>query len=130
MNNRQISIALKKIDDCKTNSHLIEALVLSYHLNLSVLKYIFRSVVPLHNSEGKKPKLIVKEFSEKLNADLNLKSLITKKSFKSVKLWMGKMDLYFKSLKAGEPQQSRQLLQESEKIFALLHISLKKLGAR
>jgi len=72
-------------------------------------------------------KAIIKDFQHEASVNPELKSVINKQSIKSLKLWQGKMDVYFKTLKLEQPRNSLLLLHEAEKICAILMISTKKL---
>lgn len=125
-----ISTAIKKIDACKAAGYTIEALIRNYQLNIRLLKLILQKANPDYNFDKKRLKTIVKEFVEEINHNPQLKGLITKKTFKLVRTWLQKTDVYFKLLKLGELQTTKTLLAESSKITGVLNISVNKLFSR
>jgi hypothetical protein len=127
MTEKKITYALARIKSCKSNKCYVEALIHSYHLNVDLLKFIFLSSAPGYSIENKKVKIILAEFIEELENTAALKTIINKRSAKSLKPWLSKMDLFFKSLKSQPPKNVLALQDESEKIFGILKISANKL---
>lgn len=127
MTEKKITSALGRIKTCKDNKCHLEALILSYHLNIDVLKFIFKSTVPGYSPENKKPKIILSEFIRELDNHGPLKTIMNKRSAKSLKPWLLKMDLFLKSLKIQYPKNVTHLQEESDKIFGILKISANKL---
>ena len=127
MTEKKITYTLSQIKACKDNKHHTEALILSYHLNVDLLKFIFRSNAPGNSFENKKIKVILTEFIKELDNNTALKTIINKRSIKSLKPWLSKMDLFFKGLKLQYPKNITALQDESEKIFGILKISANKL---
>ncbi|WP_317899405.1 hypothetical protein [Aurantibacillus circumpalustris] len=127
MTEKKINFALGRIKACKTNKCPLEALIRSYHLNIDLLKFIFVRAVPGYELENKKVKVIVAEFLKELDNNMALKTFINKRSIKSLKPWLSKMDLFFKSLKLGQQKNIASLQDETEKIFGILKISTNKL---
>lgn len=127
MTERKITYALSRITSAKQNGYSLEALLKSYHLNVELVKFILSSTSKEHSFENKKIKIIVQEFIEEIEQDAELKTIIHKRSIKSLKLWLSKMDVFFKNLKLQQPKNISQLQDETEKIFGLLKISTNKL---
>lgn len=125
-----IARAIKRIEACKAGGFNIEALVLNYQLNIRLIKLMFQKAKPDYDFSNKRLKTIVKEFVEELNHNHQLKGLITKKTFKLVKTWLQKTDVFFKALKLGELSATNALLAESGKITGVLNISVNKLFTR
>jgi hypothetical protein len=130
MTQRKIANSLLTIDACKKHGYILEALLKNYHLNVDLLKFILTSVKPGYSLEGKKIKTFTREFSGEIDHNPALKSVINKKTFRIVKTWLDKMDVYFKELKLSQPGSTRSLMLESEKIFGVLNISTNKLFVR
>jgi hypothetical protein len=129
MTERKITYAWNRINACKQNGFLTEALLKNYHLNLDIIRYILATYSLDYSVKDKKIKVIVDDFTEEINVNPKLKSILNKKNLKIVKPWLNKMDAYFKALKYANPYNTKSLQQESEKIFALLNISVNKLFA-
>lgn len=121
---------MQKIESSAGAYFFIEALLRSYHLNLELLCFIMHNARQDYQTEGKKPRQILKEMAREMDVNETLKGFINKKTFKLVKTWMSKMDDYYKTLRVSEPSNTKQLFHESQKIFSLLNISLIKLSAR
>ncbi len=130
MTTQKLNANLKKIESCISQNFFLEALLRSYHLNLSVIYFLLVSARPDYETTNKKTKQLLKDFGDELSVNAGLKSSINKKTFKLVKTWMKKMDSYHKVLRTNEPTNTKQLLIESQKIFSLLNISLVKMSAR
>lgn len=127
MTERKITSALTKIKSCKEKGCSLEALIRTYHLNLELLKYIVASGLPGYSFEQKKIKVVINEFLKELESNAGLKTIITKRSIKSLKPWLNKTDAFFKSIKLEYPKNILALQNESEKIFGILKISVNKL---
>lgn len=127
MTEKKITYALNKIKQCKATKHSLEALLISYHLNLDLIKFIIKKASPEYSFDGKKVKEIVKEFHKEASSNPALKSIITKRSVKSLKPWLLKMESFFKGLKLEYPTNISLLQTESEKICGILKISANKL---
>lgn len=127
MTERKITYAWNRINTCKQNGFLTEALLKNYHLNLDIIRYILVTYATDYSVKDKKIKVIVDDFTEEIGVNPKLKSIINKKNLKVVKPWLAKMDAYFKALKNTSPYNTKSLQQETEKIFALLNISVNKL---
>lgn len=130
MTNQQINKILQKHKLYKTNGCLNEALLNVYHLNVSLIVFIVKTSIPAYSIESKKLKNISKDFLEEVNSHPHLKSIITKKTVKSIKVWLDNMDAYFKVLRLKQPPQTNSLLTETEHILTLLNFSHKKLLAK
>jgi len=130
MTHKKISNTLLKIQACHKAGYSLEALLMSYHLNLEMLRFMLGHSNKSYSFENKKLKELLHDFNEELSTNAALKSLINKKSFKLVKTWLHKMDLFFKKLKLGSPSNTKALYFETEKIFMLLNISVNKLLAK
>lgn len=127
MTEKKITYTLNRIKTCKKDGYPLEALINSYHLNVELIKFIFSTCSPGHNFENKKIKALVSEFLEETNSNEKLRTIINKKSIKSLKPWLTKTDQFFKSLKLHAPGNVSSLQDETEKIFGLLKISANKL---
>lgn len=127
MTSKKISAALLKIKTCRKNGFHTEALLRTYHLNLELIRYLLAKTTQGENLADKKGKELVRELLESIDKHPSLKTLITKKSVKTLRPWLDKMDDFFKSLKSRPPHSLSNLQAETEKILALLNISLKKL---
>jgi hypothetical protein len=126
MTKRQIVLGLKRIEKSKSNQDYIEALIKIYHLNISVVLFLSENL-QLPKKKADRPKDVLKNLMSFVKANGNAKQIVTKKNLKIAKLWLDKMDVFFKDIKLGQPANTRQLINESEKIFSLLNISLTKL---
>ena len=127
MTEKKITYALARIKSCKENGYPLEGLLKSYHLNVDLIKFILSSASPGHSYENKKIKAIVSEFLEEIDTNPALKTIINKRSIKTLKPWLSKMDTFFKSLKLDYPKNIAGLQDETEKIFGILKISANKL---
>jgi hypothetical protein len=127
MTQRKITYALNRINTCKENGFVMEALLKNYHLNLDIIKHILSRYSTNYSFEGKKIKNIVTDFLEEISVNAELRSILNKKNLKVVKPWLQKMDLFFKTLKLKSPANTKALLAETEKIFSILNISISKL---
>ena len=127
MTDKKIIYALSRIKHSKENKYPLEALLRTYHLNIDLLRFIILKVSPKYNFEGKKVKEIIKEFQKEALTNAALKTIITKRSIKSLKPWLLKMDTFFKTLKLESPGNLPVLQNESEKICGILKISVNKL---
>lgn len=130
MTNRKITNSRNKIENCLKNGYMMEALLKSYHLNIDIIKLIMSNVKPDYSFEGKKFKMIIRDFQNEISINTELKSIINKKTFKLVKTWLLKMELYFKKLRLEEPGNTKLMLAEADKIFGILNISANKLFSR
>lgn len=72
-------------------------------------------------------KAIVAEFLEEVSTNEKLRTIINKKSIKTLKPWLLKMDGFFKNLKTHSPSGLESLQDETEKIYGILKISANKL---
>ena len=124
---KKISYALIRIKQCKADKYTLEALLRTYHLNIDLFRFIISKTAPEYSFEGKKVKEIVKEFQQEALTNVALKPFITKRSIKSLKPWLLKMDVFFKQIKLAEPLNIQVLQSESEKICGILKISVHKL---
>lgn len=127
MTEKKISYALNRIKQCKADKYGLEALLRTYHLNLDLLRFIITKADPNYNFEGKKVKEIVKDFHKEALSNASLKTIINKRSIKSLKPWLLKMDAFFKLIKIASPLNIHLLQSESEKICGILKISVHKL---
>ena len=130
MTNRKINNSLKKIESSIKSGHVLEALLKYYHLNIDIIKLIMSNAKPDYSFENKKFKMVVREFQNEIAVNPDLKPIINKKTFRLVKTWLVKMDEFFKKLKFEEPNNTKQLMVETEKIFSILNISANKLFSR
>lgn len=127
MTSKKISAALQKISNSRKSGFQTEALIRTYHLNLDLIRFLLSKTAREENLSAKKGKELIQELLNGVEQHPPLKALITKKSIKSLKPWIGKMDAFFKTLKTKSPQGIPSLLNEGEKILALLNISANKL---
>jgi hypothetical protein len=127
MTERKITYALNRIRDSREKGYLIEALIRSYLLNIDLIRFLLHVAEPGLELKGRKAKKLVKVFLEELDTQPALKKIIHKRSLKTLKPWLLKMDAYFKNLKVGSPGPTKTLQAESEKIFGILKISANKL---
>lgn len=127
MTDRKITFALNKIKACKENGDQLEALLRSYHLNLDLIRYIHRHITPKYSLKGEKTKVLVTTLLKEVDHNPGLKTIIQKRSIKTLKPWLEKMDQFFKSLKTTFPANLSALQLESEGIFGVLKISANKL---
>jgi len=130
MTQRKISYALNKIKAAKKEGFHFEALIRAYQLNVELIRYMLMAVNPEHSPKDKKIKVLVKLFQDEMVIHPELKSIIHKRSLKSLKPWLSKMDHFFKTAKVSQPLDTKLLQQETEKIFGILNISANKLFAK
>ncbi|MBL7930769.1 MAG: hypothetical protein JNL60_02650 [Bacteroidia bacterium] len=130
MTSKKISSTLLKIKSCRQSGNHTEALIRTYHLNLDLIRFLISSNTPEKNLGDKKAKELVNDLVKKIDEYPKLKTLITKKSAKALKPWMEKMDVFFKSLKIKQPTSVSALQSETEKIVAILNISVSKQHAK
>ncbi len=130
MTDRKISAALKKIQFCKEHGFQMEAFLRLYLLNVSMIKFILSVLAPTIDMKDEKVKNTLKILIRELSLHQEMKSVIQKKSLKTLQTWIEKMDTYFKSLKNGEPRPIPALYAESEQVCALLKISVAKVILR
>jgi hypothetical protein len=126
MNNRKLQFTLNKIKKSKKNQHHLEALVLTYQLNLSLIKSNLESVLPNIALKNKKPKDVMDLLIHEHNINSSLKSILNKKSIKSIISWVKKMDVFFKALKVDMPKNTLALQKQGDYIFSILEASFKK----
>ena len=128
MTERKIVYSLNRIKACKQNGFLHEGLLKSYQLNVNLIKFILsRSSSGSISFEDKKVKTVVNDFLEEINSNEKMRTIINKRSLKSLKPWLAKMDSFFKELKYGHLPNASALQDETEKIFGILKISANKL---
>lgn len=130
MTERKINYALKKIEECRKARHNYEAFILLYQLNAGLIRYLIVSIAADESTKGKKLRSLVKSLQSKIESDPELSSLIQKRSIKSLKPWLEKCESVFKQLRSGEETKLASLIQESEKIFGILKISVNKLNSK
>ena len=127
MTDRKITYALNKIKSSKESGHPVEAIIRSYLLNVELIRFILSVTSPTIDLKDKKTKTLVNLLLKELTLHPELKSIIHKKSLKSLKPWLAKTDAFFKNLKMGVLNNTLALQTESDKIFGLLKISANKL---
>lgn len=130
MTQRKVTAALKNIESAYSKGFYLEALLSNYHLNIDLLKLIYSRSGLTKSLEDKKIKVLISELSAEIDKDDKLKTLIAKKNLKIVKVWSSKMDAYFKVLKHKNPDNSKNMYVESQKIFAILNMSAHKIFAQ
>jgi hypothetical protein len=130
MTERKLTAALKKIEAAYSKGFYLEALLGNYHLNFDLLKFICSRSMASNATDDKKIKLIISELSAEIDKNTQLKTVIAKKNLKIVKVWASKMDAYFKALKYHQPENSKTMYVESQKIFAILNMSAHKIFAQ
>jgi hypothetical protein len=129
MTQRKTTSALKKIESNFNNGFVLEALLENYHLNVDLLRLICTKSEVEGCDADKKIKSIVSELSKEIDENQKLKSVISKKNLKIVKVWVGKMDAFFKILKHKRPTNAKILFHETQKISGVLNISAHKIFA-
>jgi len=127
MTEKKITYALSRIKTAKQDGYPLEALLKSYHLNVDLIKFILSSTAKEHSFEDKKIKVIVHDFLKESDHNPDLITIINKRSIKSLKPWLVKMDGFLKNLKLEYPKNVSPLQDETEKIFGILKISANKL---
>jgi hypothetical protein len=126
MNTRKLQFSLNKIKECKKGGHHLEALVLKYQLNFTLIKSILEKALPNLALKNKKAKDVMDLLIHEHNINSTLKSGLYKKSIKSIKIWFKKMDVFFKALKVDMPKNTLALQKQGEFIFSILEASFKK----
>jgi hypothetical protein len=129
MKKPDIKRSLKRVENCVSDGYEMEAFLVMYHLNISIIHHI-ASGLGIRDYTAMKPKQIVIKLDDLVKTSALAKGVIGGRNLKSVKGWLKKTDVYFKSLRAKKPANTRLLLHEGEKIFLLLNISSTKLAAR
>ncbi|MBA2611645.1 MAG: hypothetical protein H0U95_06735 [Bacteroidetes bacterium] len=127
MTEKKVQASLKTIETSYKKGFILEALLANYHLNIDLLKFIYSKSAKL--AEDKKIKVIIAELSSEIEKNTKLKTLISKKNLKLVKVWASKMDDFFKVLKHKSPENTKSLFNETQKIFGVLNISAYKIFA-
>lgn len=127
MTQRKTTIALKKIESNFNKGYILESLLQNYHLNLDLLKLICTKSEVKGCDANKKLKSIVNELSKEIDENQKLKTIISKKNLKIVKVWVGKMDVFFKTLKHKYPTNCKALFHETQKVSGVLNISAHKI---
>ncbi|MCE3260017.1 MAG: hypothetical protein K0S12_1658 [Bacteroidetes bacterium] len=118
---------MRKIDHCKKKGFYLEALVNNYHLNVDILRLISDKYTKENEAEKIKAKRMLANLLNAVNDQPALKSTINRRNLKTVKPWFSKMDGFFKTIKVQPPSNTKTLLTEGEKIFAILQISATKI---
>ena len=108
----------------------MEALMRLYLLNVSMIKFILSVLTPELDLKDEKIKTTLKIFIRELSLHPEMKSVIQKKSLKSLQSWLEKTDSYFKSIKMGVSLPTSSLYSETEQVCALLKISVSKVLLR
>ncbi|MEO6303033.1 MAG: hypothetical protein ABIP51_07655 [Bacteroidia bacterium] len=129
MTQKKTNFSLKKIEATYDKGFVLEALLENYHLNVDLLKLICSKSELTGFSSDKKIKNIISELSKEIDENQKLKSIISKKNLKIIKVWVGKMDVFFKSIKHKYPSNSKTLFIETQKISGILNISANKIFA-
>lgn len=127
MTERKINLDLKKIESAKKQGYWLEALLKNYQLNIQLIRFLLKSGTKNPSLDSIKIKQLMTQFIDEVSVNPELKSIINKKNLKFVKPWLSKMETFLKALKQGEIKQAKNLQLESEKVFAVLHISAAKL---
>ena len=127
MTERKITSALKRVEKFKKDGAHLQALIQGYHLNLQLIKYILSCSRTDSEIPVKKVKHLVKEFSKEYAVSNDLRAVLAKSSFKTVKLWLEKMETFFKTLKIEQPRNVKALMQETMQILHMLNISANKM---
>jgi hypothetical protein len=129
MTNKKIKEEVKKVKACARKGCEIEALLRQYHLNIGLIRYLVDKSSNKQDSIKRKPKQLLRLFIDEHPGNDAMRSLINKRSLKSVRIWMKSMDLFFKKLKSGDPGNAKELLEKAEKVFVLLIIPANKILA-
>lgn len=127
MTQKKVTAELKKIEIASKKGFVLEALLANYHLNVDLLKLIYTRSGLSESADDKKIKAVINELSTEIDKNAKLKTVISKKNLKVVKVWASKMDTFFKVLKHKHPENTKSLFTESQKIFAVLNISAHKI---
>ncbi len=127
MTERKITSALKRVEKFKKEGAQLQALIEGYHLNLLLIKYILSGSGTGKQFEAKKVKHLLREFHRQYSTSDQVRGVLTKSSFKTVKLWLEKMDVFFKEIKIKQPQTTRALTLETMQILNMLNISANKM---
>lgn len=128
MTTRKVNTAMNKVTSARDKGFYQEALLRTYHMNISLMKHLLSKTAPRSGSDVKKLKPFLKRFFKAHKNSEKLKSTINSRSVKSIQVWLEKTDSFFKTLKMRQPTNTRQLLEESTRIAGLLNISLNKLN--
>jgi hypothetical protein len=129
MTQRKTTLALKKIESNFKNGFVLESLLQNYHLNIGLIKLICTKSEVKDADNDKKLKGIINELANEIDENQKLKAIISKKNLKTVKVWVGKMDVFFKTLKHKYPANSKTLFHETQKVSGILNISAHKIFA-
>jgi hypothetical protein len=129
MTTRKVNTAMNMVTSASDKGFYLEALLRTYHMNLSLMKHILASGSSGAATEGKKLKPFLKKFFKNHKRSEKLKSTISSQSVKSLQVWLEKTDTFFRTLKMRQPANTKQLLEESTRIAGMLSISLNKVGA-
>jgi hypothetical protein len=127
MTQRKTTIALKKIESNFNKGYVLESLLQNYHLNIDLLKLICTKSEVKDFDADKKLKSLVNELAKEIDENQKLKTIVSKKNLKIVKVWVVKMDVFFKTLKHKYPTNCKTLFLETQKVSGVLNISAHKI---
>lgn len=130
MTERTINSALKKIKEARDVRHNIEAFFLYYQLNARLMRYILSALQHEKVAGDKKLRVVIKLLQSSIEKDPANSSVIQKRSVKAMKLWVTKCEAHIKALKNGISPPLTGALQESEKIYGILKITVNKLKVK
>jgi len=125
MTTRKILNVTKRIEVLRSNNAQLEALILSYHLNYNLLKFLYTKL-RADNPDSSKLKLIITDFESQLEQNPDLKRILSKKNFKIAKFALVKTEAILKALKSKLPANTSKLLLENINANHLLSISVNK----
>ncbi|MCA6437266.1 MAG: hypothetical protein ACK5QC_10280 [Bacteroidota bacterium] len=125
MTTRKILNVTRKIEALRSNNAQLEALILSYHLNYNLLKFLYNKL-KVNRPDNSKLKLIITDIESQLEQNPELKRILSKKNFKVAKFTLVKTESILKALKSKLPANTSKLLLENINANHLLSISVNK----
>lgn len=125
MTTRKILNVTKRIEILRSNNAQLEALILSYHLNYSLLKFLYTKL-GINKPDDTKLKLIITDIELHLEENPDLKKTLSKKNFKVAKFVLLKTEAILKALRNKLPNNVSKLLLENINANHLLSISVNK----
>lgn len=125
MTTRKILNVTKRIEILRSNNAQLEALILSYHLNYSLLKFL-NTKLGVNKPDDSKLKLIITDIELHLEENPDLKKILSKKNFKVAKFVLLKTEAILKALRNKLPNNVSKLLLENINANHLLSISVNK----
>jgi hypothetical protein len=126
MTGKKITYDLGEIEKIRKQGLFLQALLHHYHLNAEVIRYLLTGSGEAPAARPQKVKALLKEFSQWYHSNDDLRAILNKGSFKSIKLWMKKMETFFKDLQvSGPPARQREAIiaGDQEGVFTVEHCS-------